>query len=261
MKIHFLSLSLLSAAGAFTTNNRISSSVGKATIQSNVLLFAEGESSTEKKKPLSAKELVAQQRAKSGLPDPDEHPKLFSDELLDDMKEILLILEKRIQDGPGSIDSVEVDNFVGMSKNVLTEMKQKEYDRLEDAKSPSAGSSTAASSTATAVVGESPSQASASVAPAATEFPPDDPEHNEDGPAYDPKGGSGSLAKGTVNTYVIPGMDEMSPEEYQKALQKSISDRQAQRRKNVRTGNRNTWDYLNNLSGERGQLKDDEFEN
>eukprot|EP00536_Pseudo-nitzschia_multiseries_P003987 jgi/Psemu1/253128/estExt_Genewise1Plus.C_640009 len=243
MKIHFLSLSLLSAAGAFTTNNRISSSVGKATIQSNVLLFAEGESSTEKKKPLSAKELVAQQRAKSGLPDPDEHPKLFSDELLDDMKEILLILEKRIQDGPGSIDSVEVDNFVGMSKNVLTEMKQKEYDRLEDAKSPSAGSSTAASSTATAVVGEN------------------DPEHNEDGPAYDPKGGSGSLAKGTVNTYVIPGMDEMSPEEYQKALQKSISDRQAQRRKNVRTGNRNTWDYLNNLSGERGQLKDDEFEN
>jgi len=85
---------------------------------------------------------------------------------------------------------------------------------------------------------------------------------NEDGPAYDPAGGQGSLAKGTRNTYVIPNMNEMSPEEYQKALQQSIIDEQAERRKKIGAGygNRATWDYLNNLSGESGLLRKDELE-
>ena len=34
------------------------------------------------------------------------------------------------------------------------------------------------------------------------------------------------LAQGTTNTYAIPGMDEMSPEEYREALQKTVSARQ-----------------------------------
>lgn len=34
------------------------------------------------------------------------------------------------------------------------------------------------------------------------------------------------LAKGTTNTYAIPGMDEMTPEEYRKKLQETISGRQ-----------------------------------
>mmetsp|Transcript_11360 Transcript_11360/g.32717 ORF Transcript_11360/g.32717 Transcript_11360/m.32717 type:complete len:265 (+) Transcript_11360:127-921(+) len=264
MKIHFLSLSLLSAAGAFSANNRISSSVGKSTIESNVVLFAENsgsESATEKKKPLSPKEILAER----GLPDPDTHPKIFSDELLDDMKEMLLILETRFQEGPGSIDAADVERFAGMSKNVLTEMKQKEYERLEDAKSPAAASPPAASTTATVVDSEAPT-AVASTSVDSFEAVPgtDDPENNEDGPAYSPEGGQGSLAKGTTNTYVIPGMDEMSPDEYQKALQQSIIDRQSQRRTSGRTGNRNTWDYLNSLGGERGYLKekeDDKLEN
>ena len=86
-------------------------------------------------------------------------------------------------------------------------------------------------------------------------------EDNEDGPAYDPSGGQGSLAKGTTNTYVIDRMDEMSPEEYQKALQETISKRQEERRKQLMKtggyGNRASWDYLNNLTGESGQLRSD----
>ena len=34
------------------------------------------------------------------------------------------------------------------------------------------------------------------------------------------------LAKGTTNTYAIPGMDEMTPEEYRTKLQETISGRQ-----------------------------------
>ena len=38
------------------------------------------------------------------------------------------------------------------------------------------------------------------------------------------------LARGTTNTYAIPGMDEMSPEEYREKLQETISARQASTR-------------------------------
>lgn len=257
MKIHFLSISFLSVAGAFSTTNTCSSLSGRTTFESNTLLFAEN------KKPLSPKEILDQQRAKHDVTDPDKHPKLFSDELLDDMKEILLLLEKRIQEGPGSIDAAEVEKFAGMSKNVQDEMKQKEYERLEDAKSPSAGSSPAAVGTTTTVVNETPTTA-ASAGVDTTEKPsPAVQSSMEEGPAYSPDGGQGSTPRGTRNTYVIPGMDEMSPEEYQKALQDSIIQRQDKRKTSGAYGNRNTWDYLNNLSGDSGVLKkvEDKSEN
>ena len=38
------------------------------------------------------------------------------------------------------------------------------------------------------------------------------------------------LARGTANTYVIPGMDEMTPEEYRTKLQENISARQVSRK-------------------------------
>ena len=81
-----------------------------------------------------------------------------------------------------------------------------------------------------------------------------------EGPGYSPAGGQGSIPKDTTNTYIIPGMDAMSPEEYQAALQKSIIDRQAKRKETGLYGNRNTWDYLNNLSGDTGVLKKDPLE-
>lgn len=258
MKIYFLSIAFISAAGAFSITNKCSS-LGRTTIESNTLLFADtsgSESTTRFRKPLSPKEILAQQEAKTGLPDPDKHPKLFSDELLDDMKEILIILEKRIQEGPGSIDAAEVKKFSGMSNNVLDEMKQKEYERLEDAKSP------APTSTTETVVSES----SATVASASVdtiEKPPSAEEKEsaynptEEGPAYSPDGGQGSMARGTRNTYIIPGMDEMSSDEYRDALQKTISERQSRRHETGLYGNRNTWDYLNNLSGDTGVLKKD----
>jgi len=72
-------------------------------------------------------------------------------------------------------------------------------------------------------------------------------EHNEEeGAAYDGRGGMG-LAKGTTNTYVIPGMDEMTGEEYRKALQESVIARQASRKKGGVTGNRSSNSYLDNL--------------
>lgn len=70
----------------------------------------------------------------------------------------------------------------------------------------------------------------------------------DEGPAYDGSGAMG-LAKGTANTYIIPGMDEMSPEEYRVALQKSVSDRQSKRHegRGGMVGNRAAHQYLDSL--------------
>lgn len=71
---------------------------------------------------------------------------------------------------------------------------------------------------------------------------------NDEAPDYDGSGGMG-LARGTANTYAIPGMDEMTPEEYRKALQKSVSDRQTRRHSSRGgvVGNRAAHEYLDNL--------------
>ena len=263
MKLYFQSVSLLSLASAFSTPP--ASPSFKTAFTSNTALFAEAAS--EKKKPLSPKELLAQQREKSGLPDPDKHPKLYSDEILDDMKQVLLLLEKRVQGGQGSISSSEVESFVTMSNNIMVEMKQKEYERLEDASSPSPAPAPTPSPSAGDVSTAPASTASATASTAATtvelatiEESSTEYSETQEGPGYSPSGGQGSMPKDTTNTYIIPGMDEMSPEEYRVALQKSISDRQSVRKSTGTYGNRNTWDYLNNLSGDTGVLKKDILE-
>jgi hypothetical protein len=242
MKIYFLAVSFLSVANAFSTTK-------SASLSSRTALFAAADQ--------KLKDLVAQQKADAAMP--KESPQLFSDALVDDMKEILLILEKRVQDGPGAVDSAEVDRFASMTKNILEEMKEKEYERLEDAKSP-APAAVAPAPEPAAVAAPAPAPAPVAAAPAAVQKEEPKKESMEDGPDYDPNGGQGSLAKGTRNTYIIPGMDEMSSDEYRLALQQTLIDQQAERKKAGSYGNRNTWDYLNNLSGDTGVLKRDPLE-
>lgn len=222
--------------------------------------------------PLSPKEILAQQVAKSGLPDPDEHPKLYSDDLLDDMRDVLRLLEKRVQGGQGSIGPAEIEQFVTMSKNILVEMKENEHQQPQDTPSPSSGKSSAldkgasVSSDDVSATGASESSTKTPTVAAVVEKPSaktasdEEEEYNPEveGPDYDPSGGQGSIPKDTTNTYIIPGMDAMSPEEYRVALQQSIIDRQKERKASGKYGNRNTWDYLNNLSGDRGVLKKEE---
>ncbi len=222
---------------------------------------------SQQKKPLTPKEILERQRKRQGLAGGDDnddaYPKLFEDHLLNNMQQILLTLEKRVKEGPGLLTLFDVEEFVTISQSVMTEMKEKEYSRLRDADAPS---TTSHSSTMTA----NPQAVSSTTTIEAAPVVPDvdsqveilkskeltESEDLEDGPAYSAAGGNGSLAKGTVNTYIIPNMDEMSPEEYQKALQESITARQKQRiASGQQYGNRATWDYLNNLSGDSGVLK------
>jgi hypothetical protein len=201
-------------------------------------LSTELKSAASEKKPLTSAEILAKARKASGVPEDEPPPKIFEDDLLTDMQQILLSLEKRVKEGPGSVSLPEIEKLQVMASRVLVEMTEKDPQRT--------GRGNGGASVETkSLVSTLPSTTSAK-----------GPEHfsEEDGPEYDGEGGLG-LARGTANTYVIPGMDEMSPEEYQKALQQSISNRQKQRKLSGAYGNRATWDYLNNLTGETGQLK------
>lgn len=72
-----------------------------------------------------------------------------------------------------------------------------------------------------------------------------------DTPSDEYDGKSFGVAKGTANTYTLPGMEEMSAEEYQKALEQAVIERAAKRRygMNGRHGNQQTGDYMASLSG------------
>lgn len=221
-------------------------------------LSAESETApVEKKKPLTSADILARARKAAGMPEeelPSEGPQLFEEAQLDDIQQSLLTLEKRVKGGPGSISLLELEEFQIMTGRVLKDMKEKEQERIKDLASGNAPSSSPPSPVLEAAV--EPTTTETTTATAATPVEKDvtseKPKYTineEEGPEYDGTGGMG-LAKGTTNTYIIPGMDEMSPEEYQAALQKSISDRQTRRKESGTYGNRATSDYLSNLNGE-----------
>ena len=171
---------------------------------------------------------------------------------------MLLTLEKRAKEGSGSLSLLEAEEFSIMGSRVLKDMKEKDAERVSGTSSLNTGTAKAATSSSPLSTPPPPVQAVPSEQPVETlKSKRVTDTSDEEGPAYDGTGGLG-LAKGTVNTYVIPGMDEMSPEEYQQALQESIIHRQAERKKAGRYGNRSSWDYLNALSGESGVLKKEE---
>jgi len=74
------------------------------------------------------------------------------------------------------------------------------------------------------------------------------------------QGGGYGLASGTTNTYAIPGMEQMSAQEYRDKLQETISARQADRRKKSLQandgviGNRSSSGYLDGLKRKTAEL-------
>mmetsp|Transcript_4086 Transcript_4086/g.8674 ORF Transcript_4086/g.8674 Transcript_4086/m.8674 type:complete len:290 (-) Transcript_4086:46-915(-) len=194
----------------------------------------------------------------------------FSEEILADMQSCLQKLEKRAKGGPGTLDSSEVSDFEAAMGRVVADMDSK---LQQGAPSPAAaapavdiGASTAGKGFASETVHTAAADAPASPPPpsAETANPPVITDTSlDEGPAYTGKGGLG-MAQGTRSTYVIPGMEEMSGEEYRKALQKSVSDRQEERRRarGGVVGNRAAHSYLNELGwgGASGSLAADSGE-
>jgi hypothetical protein len=190
------------------------------------------------------------------------------------MQECLLLLEHRVKEGPGCLTHREIDDFAIAAEHVLVDMKQQGATlprRIKPGERQArAEAAAAAAASAAEKEGKSPQEIE-SIAKEAYNAaqkdmippPPESPSaqtttslqrtvtdtSDDEGPAYDGTGGFG-LAKGTANTYLIDGMDEMTPEEYQQALTRKVSERAYQRRYGMggRHGNQQTLDYMQSLS-------------
>jgi hypothetical protein len=217
---------------------------------------------------LTSDEILANARRAAGLPPEEKQPMLYDDDLLNDFQQALLTLEKRVKQGPGSLSILEVEEFSGQVQRILKEARENPDKRLPRpaAKTTTMGDAVTATATATTTAPPAPRpQLTTTAAPAAVQRQQPAAasvvasssgsimdKSLDEGPVYDGRGGLGQ-PRGTVNTYVIPGMDEMSVEEYRAALQESVLERQRQRKNSgVVTGNRATWDYLNQLNGNKG---------
>lgn len=199
-------------------------------------VLSSSQSSTTKLNALTSDDILKRARKAAGVEEEPEPEPIFNDGIMSDFQESLLLLEKRVKEGPGCLSSSEVQNLDGMLNRILKDMK--EYDAADGTGNP-----TATASPAVPVAQSAPAQAPASFRTLEEKVH----DHNEElGSEYDGEGGMG-LAKGTKNTYNIEGMDEMSPEEYREALQKDVSARQARRRASTTVGNMSSNNYLDFL--------------
>lgn len=184
--------------------------------------------------------IIERARALAGVPTPETPPKLFNDDLLLDMQNVLLAMERRVKDGPNSLSVSEVTDMEAAIERIVAEMKvnqNKKPDRIPAMQSPPGSLLHAEPDVIQAL-------------PKLLQTRPIDSNvadmSEDEGPSFDGRGGMGQ-PKGTINTYVIPGMDEMSAEEYQQTLQQSIIDRQARRRASGTVGNLSSTSYLDSL--------------
>jgi hypothetical protein len=199
---------------------------------------------------LTADEILANARARTGINVEESAPapvSLFDDDLFEDMRLALLTLERRVQEGPGALRALDVEELGGQLTRIAQEMKVNEHKKhpKPPVRQESAGGlQQQQSTTATAVeTTQLARQSTNTGAPSnvAVEYNP------EEGEAFSGQGGMGQ-PRGTVNTYVIPGMDEMTAEEYQEKLQASVSGRQAKRRADgAVVGNCSSRNYMAGL--------------
>ena len=227
----------------------VSSSTAFVPASTSSVSFSHDSSSTALR--LTSEEILARSRQAAGQPPAqDSLPLVFDDDILADMQAALLTLEKRVQEGPGSLEETELDELTAQLDRIVAEMHANPHRRhqkpVRTAAEPGAP---------VAAAPQAPPPSSPQGAAAATSAPPQTAapaptnaaDDQDEGPAYDGTGGMGQ-PRGTVNTYIIEGMEEMTSEEYRLALQQSIIDRQRARRAQGNVGNRGSLDYLHSLS-------------
>jgi hypothetical protein len=220
-------------------------------------------SSRPKKKVLTAADVMAKSKsspiaaaAASSSPENGDVPKIFSPAIYNDFQSTLLLLEKRINAGPSSLTHSEIQQFEEQTTRIVMEMKDYLMDPVGCGEAIRKGYQTQEEEGAVAAASVAPPLQPEQSATAATIGPPsmtttspivetsssstninhrvqdvvvnleNDASSNEANEEYANFG----LARGTTNTYVIPGMEEMSPEEYRDKLQETISARQVRKR-------------------------------
>ena len=219
-------------------------------------------SSPQPKKVLTAADVMAKSKSsQSSASNNDaaaaavqtDAPQIFAPAIYDDFQSALLLLEKRISSGPSSLTQLEFQQFEEQTSRIVVEMKEYLDDPVGRGEAIRKGYQqqvvveNAADATTTSMTITPPSTPIATTsATTATAIPTPTPletstiinqvqdANNNNNNIVNPEAGTEAnedytnfgLARGTTNTYVIPGMEEMSPEEYRSKLQETISARQ-----------------------------------
>ena len=104
---------IIESTGAFTINNTAGVVVTSAQSATKSQLHA-----------LTAKDILARARKAVGQPEEeeDESPQIFDDEIMKDMQQSLLILEKRVKGGPGSLNDMDIVDMESLTGRIITEM-------------------------------------------------------------------------------------------------------------------------------------------
>jgi hypothetical protein len=209
-------------------------------------------SSPQPKKVLTAADVMAKSKSSSSPQSSandaavTDSPQIFAPAIYDDFQSALLLLEKRITSGPSSLTKLEFQQFEEQTSRIVMEMKEYLNDPVGRGEAIRRGYQqvvvgNAADATTSMTI--TPPDTPIATTPATTTAIPtlaqletsiiinqvQDANNNN---IANPEGdvnedyANFGLARGTTNTYVIPGMEEMSPEEYRSKLQETISARQ-----------------------------------
>jgi hypothetical protein len=212
--------------------------------------------------PLSNEEIFARAAAqrKSALPDEDNDTPvmLFDEVMLKDMQTAIMLLDQRAIEGPGSLSMSDIDQLEGLLQKILHEMRTNQHLKPQRPSLVSATTASAVSSSGSSSNSNAPAALPVETVGAAPKvIDIDTPE--DEGTSFGSSTGGGGMgpAAETTNTYILPGMDQMTAAEYQYELQKAVIAKQNVRRQTLTTGNRSSWDYMNQLTGESGVLKKD----
>jgi hypothetical protein len=212
-----------------------------------------------------AVERMREQQRDKEVMEAEQPPMLFDEDMIAEMNAVYMTLEKRIQNGPGGLSGLEIDQLEARMKNIIVEMKQNELQRPTK---PTPGSEPKSVGAEENENPETLQPIAISQLSTSTITPVVMDTSQDEGPQYDGSGGLGQ-PRGTVNTYTIEGMEDMTSEEYITALENRIKSTQYQRRMTGQAGNRSAWNYLSSLTGQtegvlkrkNGILNDDGDEN
>lgn len=165
-------------------------------------------------------------------PAPAVAPSPFDDDMQEHLSEAISILSRRLQSGE-PLSREEFSRFQAAANAIIEDCKEYGSNTF---KSPEPKRAPARSQTQPVRTENQESLDSY-----------EGDEENE-GPAWDEDKGYG-VPVGTTNTYVVEGMDKMTPEEYQDAIRQKVINRAQAARKTGRYGNINANAYFDFLSG------------
>lgn len=152
-----------------------------------------------------------------GMPMPSDSESPFPADTLEEIRTAIKILAARLQ-REKPMSRAEFERFEAAVAIIVEDaLPAQELPTQQQVLSPAA-----AAVTAPPVV-SSPESAAAAAAAAAAEKETD--MYESEGPAWDPAQGGYGLPAGVENSYVLEGMAEMDPEEYQEALRKKVVSR------------------------------------